>query len=179
MSAGSDHASTPRIFIRRSEHFRSPHAYRPDCPGKPPDAREGRMHLLRIRRHLRFLGWWRNDDRTGGPCRLPPQPADEAFDAGVASRECVAVHQVLIDGLGVSSLAQRQFDEVEVRLAGTTRRAPPGQRDRRRVGGHRWPVLAELGVRAGRQVGGHLIGRFCRCPPPPTSGSPNGEFRLL
>src|SRR5207248_251081 len=70
---------------------------------------------------LRFLGWWRNDDRTRGLCRLSAKPADKAFDAGVAPREAVAVHQVLIDGLGVSSFAQRQFDEVEVGLAGTAR----------------------------------------------------------
>ena len=77
-------------------------------------------------------------DFAGCPRNRP----NKAFDAGVAPREAVAVHQVLIDGLGVSSLAQRQFDEVEVGLAGTARRAAPGQRDRRRVGGHRWPVLA-------------------------------------
>ena len=48
-------------------------------------------------------------------------------------------------------------------------------RQARRVGGHRWPGLAELGDREGGQVGGHLIGRFYRCPPPPTSRSPNGD----
>ena len=142
----------------------------------PVSAREGiAHHRTAAVVDLCFLGWWRNDDRTGGLCRLPAQPADEAFDAGVAPSEPVAVHQVLVDGLGVSSFAQRQFDEVEGGLAGTARGAAPGQRDWRRVGGHRWPVLAEFGLRAGRQVGGHPIGRFCRCPSSPTAGSSNGN----
>ena len=87
----------------------------------------------------------------------------------------MAVHQVLVNGLGVPALAQRQFDEVEVRLAGTTRRTATRQRNRCRVGGHHWPVLAEFGRRAARRVGGHLIGRFCRYAPSPTAGSPNGD----
>ena len=37
----------------------------------------------------------------------------------------------------------------------------------------RWPVLPAT------RVGGHLIGRFCRSPPPPAAGRPDGDARRL
>ena len=51
----------------------------------------------------------------------------------------------------------------------------PGSGTGAESGGTVGRFLAEFGVREGGQVGGHLIGRFCRCPPPPTSRSPNGD----
>jgi hypothetical protein len=113
-----------------------------------------------------------DDDRTRRLSRVPAQSADKSLDASVAPRETVAVHQVLVDRPGVASLAERQLDEVEVGLACAPGGTSPGQRERRRVGGHRWPVLTG---RSGSGVGGHLVGRFFRRAPPPTAGSPNGD----
>lgn len=105
---------------------------------------------------LRFLARGRDDNSTGRLRRLAAQPADEAFDAGVAPRETIAVDQVLVDPLGVAALAQRQFDEVEVGLAGAARGTASGEWRRLRVGGHRWPVLDGSGRESGDGVGGQL-----------------------
>jgi hypothetical protein len=40
---------------------------------------------------LRFLAWWRDDDRASLQHRLSAQSADEAFDALVPAREAVVI----------------------------------------------------------------------------------------
>jgi hypothetical protein len=78
----------------------------------------------------------------------------------------MAVDQVLVDRLGIPPLAKRQFDEVEMGLAGAARGTASGQWRRLRVGRHRWPVLGGPGRGSGGGVGGHLVGRFlpsCVC----------------
>ena len=71
--------------------------------------------------------WW-----TGAATQL----ADKAFDALVSAGEAVVVDQVLVNGLGVAALAERELDEVEVGLAGAGGGAPAGHGNRPRVGGH-------------------------------------------
>lgn len=68
---------------------------------------------------LRFFTGRRLDDGAGFRGWCSATLADEAFDALVAAREAVIVDQILVDGLGVAALAQRQFDEVAVGLAST------------------------------------------------------------
>ena len=68
--------------------------------------------------------------------RAAPQLADEAFDALVAAGEAVVIDQVLVNGLGVATLAERELDEVEVRLADAGGGAPTRHGNRVRVGGH-------------------------------------------
>jgi hypothetical protein len=53
---------------------------------------------------LRFLAWWRDDDRASLQHRLSAQSADEAFDALVAAREAVVIDEVLVDGFGFRPL---------------------------------------------------------------------------
>ena len=77
-----------------------------------------------------------DDDRAGLAARAAPQLADEAFDALVAAGEAVVIDQVLVNGLGVATLAERELDEVEVRLADAGGGAPTRHGNRVRVGGH-------------------------------------------
>jgi hypothetical protein len=77
-----------------------------------------------------------DDDRAGLQCRLPAQLSNEALDTLVTAREAMVIDQVLVDGFGVPALAEREFDEVDVGLAGADRRAAAGRGNRRRVGGH-------------------------------------------
>ena len=68
--------------------------------------------------------------------------ADEAFDALVTASETMVIHQILIDRLGVAPFAQREFDEVEERLAGAGGGAPAGRQvESGDTWGLRWPVL--------------------------------------
>jgi hypothetical protein len=62
--------------------------------------------------------------------------------------------QVLINGLGVPTLAEREFDEVEIRLAGAGRRASTGRGNRARVGGQDriWPAIPTDTIDAARII---------------------------
>ena len=110
--------------------------------------------------------------------------ADEPFDAGVAAGEAEVVYQILIDGLGVATLAQRQFDEIAIRFADARRGALAGTGSvdtsmagfesrgagflRRRLCcdgcgcGRRWGQLRA-------KFGGHLVGRFWGSPEAPNT----------
>ena len=72
--------------------------------------------------------------------------------------KAIIVHQVLVDGLGIAALAEREFDEIEEGLAGARRRASGG-----------------LDNRCG--VGGHLVGRFCRWAASPRARKPDRNAR--
>jgi hypothetical protein len=131
---------------------------------------------------LRFLAGRRDDDGAGPRPGLAAQLADEALDALVAAGEAVVIDQVLINGLGVAALAERDLDEVEVGLAGAGRGAPAGHGGGAGVGGHLtclvgrfwrrmqggWQRRAGLAGRA--RVGGRLVGRFCGRPAAPPTG---------
>src|SRR5271169_5896010 len=84
----------------------------------------------------------------GSPAQLP----HEALHAGIALRETVAVHQVLPDRHRVATLCQFGFNHLPVGFASARR------------GAAAWLPRRFFGLR----VGGHLYGRFCRIPSPPT-----------
>lgn len=73
--------------------------------------------------------------QAGDPER-PRNWRTKAFDALVTVGETVVIDQILVDRLGVPALAERQVDEVKVRLAGAGRGAPAGYANRVRLGGH-------------------------------------------
>lgn len=58
---------------------------------------------------------------AGFGCGSPAQFSHEALDAGIASHETVAVHQVLPDCHRVTALCQHGLDELAVGLAGARR----------------------------------------------------------
>jgi hypothetical protein len=90
---------------------------------------------------LRLFGGRRQDDGASLGAGAAAQLADEAPDARVAGGETVVIDQILVNRLGIASLAEREFDEIAEGLAGA------------RAG-------TATGRRTGAGVGGHLVGRF-------------------
>jgi hypothetical protein len=102
--------------------------------------------------HLRLFARRGFNHHAGFGRGRPAQLPHEALDAGIAPRETVAVHQILPDGHRVPTLCQFGFDDLPVGFASARR------------GAAAWLPKRLFGLR----VGGHLYGRFCRIPSPPT-----------
>src|SRR6266853_1624330 len=112
---------------------------------------------------LRFFSGNGEDDSNGlgqlGSAKL----ANKALHRLVAAGEAVVGNQILPDGHGIASTAQSQFDGLAIRLAGT--------------GG--WILIRRpesvVPKRLSAKVGGHLVGRFCRCSPSPRTRWSHGD----
>jgi hypothetical protein len=105
----------------------------------------------------------RDDERVRLGRLRPAEATHEAAHAGVLGGKAVVVDEIAPDRHRVAAPADRELDQVPVRLARTGGRRPAGRwRPRRQPGGGRQTHAKVGGHRTGRicRVGGHLYGRF-------------------
>lgn len=124
-------------------------------------SRSGRSKSTGLRRrrrnsaHLSFFSRSGLNHHAGFGRGRPSQLPHEALEAGVATRETMAVHQILPDSHRVAALCQSGFDDLPVGFASARRMATV------------WLPRRFFGVR----VGGHPYGRFWRRLSPPARRS--------